>query len=113
MKECTSGRVTIPTDVDAVSYTHLSDGNHYGVPVNGYWEGLFVNTKLLKDAGVDVPDENTTWEEFIKDCEALKEKGITPISASLATEIHYWFEFCISVSYTHLTAPLAGPDTLL
>ncbi|RZT00401.1 ABC transporter substrate-binding protein [Cuneatibacter caecimuris] len=83
------------SNMDMTKVPASSDGNHYGVPVNGYWEGLFVNTKLLKDAGVDVPDENTTWEEFIKDCETLKEKGITPISASLATEIHYWFEFCI------------------
>jgi len=71
------------------------DGKVYALPIYGYWEGLFVNKKVCEAAGVDVPDENTTWNEFMTICNVIKEKGYTPIAASLAKEPHYWFEFCI------------------
>ena len=75
-----------------------SDGKIYAIPVNGYWEGLFVNKKVLEKAGVKMPDENTTWDEFMEICGTIKEKGYVPIAASLAEIPHYWFEFCI---YNH------------
>lgn len=30
------------------------DNKDYSVPVNGYWESMFVNTKVLKDCGITV-----------------------------------------------------------
>lgn len=72
-----------------------SDGVKYAVPVNGYWEGMFVNKKILADCGLEVPGADTTWDEFMEMCATIKEKGYTPVSCSLAKEIHYWFEFCI------------------
>ena len=30
------------------------DGKVYSVPVNGYWESMFVNTKVLEAAGVEI-----------------------------------------------------------
>lgn len=71
------------------------DGKNYSVPVNGYWEGMFVNKKVLEEAGVNVPDATTTWEEFLDICQKIKDAGYTPIAASLATIPHYWFEFSI------------------
>ncbi|MCR8844603.1 extracellular solute-binding protein [Paenibacillus sp. SC116] len=53
------------------------DGKVYGLPESGFVEGFFYNRKLFEEAGVQVP---TTWEEFLKVCEALKAKGITPIA---------------------------------
>ena len=33
------------------------DGVNYSVPVNGYWEGMFVNKQVLEEAGVELPKE--------------------------------------------------------
>lgn len=71
------------------------DGEVYALPVYGYWEALFVNKKICKEAGVKIPDENTTWEEFMDICSKIREAGYTPIAASLAKEPHYWFEFAL------------------
>lgn len=89
------------------------DGRVYCVPVNGYWEGLFVNTAICADAGVPVPGPDTTWEEFTDICEAIKDAGYIPIAASLAEIPHYWFEFCIYNHQTpenHLTVPESVSD---
>lgn len=71
------------------------DGKIYCIPVNGYWEALFVNKKVLQEAGVDIPDENTSWEEFLACCRNIKNAGKTPIAVSLCEVPHYWFEYCI------------------
>lgn len=71
-----------------------ADGRQYAVPVNGYWEGLFVNKKVLATCGIDIPDENYTWEQFLNDCQIIKDNGYTPIACSLNEVPHYWFEFC-------------------
>ena len=38
----------------------LVDGVKYAVPVNGYWESMFVNTAVLEAAGVEVPGADYT-----------------------------------------------------
>lgn len=76
------------------------DGVNYSVPVNGYWEGLYVNKAVCEAAGVDIPDATTTWSDFLDICQKIKDAGYTPIACSLATIPHYWFEFCI---YNHLS----------
>ncbi len=90
-----------------------ADGKSYAVPVNGYWEGLYVNKKVLKDSGVEVPGANYTWDQFLKDCEKIKAKGYTPIACSLQEVPHYWFEFCIfnhDTLATHTTLPKSSTD---
>ncbi|MFV0399801.1 MAG: ABC transporter substrate-binding protein [Oscillospiraceae bacterium] len=72
-----------------------ADGKKYTVPVNGYWEAMFVNKRVLADAGLEVPGANTTWEEFMTMCQTIKDKGYTPIAASLQEVPHYWFEYTI------------------
>ena len=47
------------------------DGVNYSVPVNGYWEGMFVNKEVLEAAGVEIPTEQTTWDEFLEMCETM------------------------------------------
>lgn len=71
------------------------DGVNYSVPVNGYWEGMYVNKTVLDAASVEVPDASTTWDEFMEDCQKIKDAGYTPVAASLAQIPHYWFEFTI------------------
>ena len=72
-----------------------SDGKNYAVPSSGFWENMFVNTKVLSDCGVSVPGPNYTWDQFLTDCETIKAKGYAPIACSLFEVPHYWFEFCV------------------
>lgn len=91
------------------------DGKSYAVPVNGYWEGLFVNKKVLADCGVQVPDANTTWEQFLDDCGKIAAKGYVPIAASLYEVPHYWFEFCVfnnGSHESHAKRPLSSADEI-
>ncbi|MDL2287677.1 extracellular solute-binding protein [Eubacteriales bacterium OttesenSCG-928-G02] len=80
---------------DAMLPVSNYDGRQYALPVNGYWEGLFVNKKVLADCGIEIPGADYTWEQFIIDCTIIKDKGYTPIACSLNAIPHYWFEFCV------------------
>lgn len=49
----------------------------YGTPYSVDGKVFFYNTKIFKDNGLEAPK---TWDEFLKVCETLKSKGITPIA---------------------------------
>lgn len=91
------------------------DGKNYSVPVNGYWEGLFVNKKVLDEAGVAVPGADYTWEQFLNDCEKIKTAGFTCVAVSLQEVPHYWFEYTVfnhgSVA-NHLDIPQTADDAV-
>ena len=72
-----------------------ADGKHYAVPSAGFWENMFVNKAVLDACGVEVPGPDYTWEQFLADCETIKEAGYTPIACSLFEVPHYWFEFAV------------------
>lgn len=71
------------------------DNKNYSVPATGYWEAMFCNKNVLKEAGVEVPGEDYTWDQFMKDCKKIKEAGYTPVAMSLQQTPHYWFEFLV------------------
>lgn len=52
-------------------------GVSYGVPGSVCYGGFFYNKDIFDQCGVTAP---TTWDEFLQACEAIKAKGITPIS---------------------------------
>lgn len=86
----------------------LVDGKKYAVPVNGYWEAMFVNTEVLDAAGVSMPGADYTMEMFKADCEKIKAAGYTPIAAALGNIPHYWWEFAIfnhTSPATHANVP--------
>ena len=90
-----------------------ADGVKYAVPVNGYWEAMFVNTKVLEDAGVAMPGADYTWDQFLADCQKIKDAGYAPIAAALGNIPHYWWEFAIYNQQTpadHLNIPGAADD---
>ncbi len=90
-----------------------ADGKQYAVPSSGYWENMFVNKKVLEDCGVTVPGPDYTWDQFLADCETIKEAGYTPIACSLVEVPHYWFEFTVMNNGTvenHLDVPAAADD---
>lgn len=86
----------------------LVDGVKYAVPVNGFWEAMFVNTAVLDEAGVEVPGADYTWDAFLEDCQKIKDAGYTPIAAALGNIPHYWWEYAIFNNGNvtdHLTVP--------
>lgn len=86
----------------------LVDGKKYAVPVNGYWEGLFINSEVLNAAGVEKPGKDYTWDQFKADCDKIKAAGYTPIAAALGNIPHYWWEYSIfnqQNTKTHTTVP--------
>ena len=56
---------------DAWLPANLVDENHYAVPVNGYWEGLFYNKEVLDQAKVAVPGKTipgiSLWRKLRQD----------------------------------------------
>ncbi len=86
----------------------LVDGKKYAVPVNGFWEAMFVNTEVLEAAGVAMPGADYTMEMFKADCQKIKDAGYAPIAAALGNIPHYWWEFAIfnhNTPENHLTIP--------
>lgn len=69
-----------------------ADGQVYAIPVRPYWEGLFCNTDLFDQYGLDLP---TNWEKFEKAIITFQKAGIVPIAVSLSDVPHYIAEFCI------------------
>lgn len=86
----------------------LVDGKKYVVPSIGYWEGLLVNKAVLDAAGVEMPGPDYTWEQFLDDCDKIKQAGYVPIAAALGDVPHYWWEYTI-LNHTgtadHMTIP--------
>lgn len=90
-----------------------SDGLHYAVPSYGFWENLFVNKAVLKQCGVALPGSDYTWDQFLSDCQAIKNQGYIPIACSLNEIPHYWFEFTVLNNGTignHLAVPRVDGD---
>lgn len=86
----------------------LVDGKKYAVPVNGFWEAMFVNTEVLDAAGVSMPGADYTWDQFKEDCQKIKDAGYAPIACALGNIPHYWWEFSIfnhTSPETHLQVP--------
>lgn len=93
----------------------LVDGNVYAVPVNGYWEAMYVNKEVLDAVGVEMPGKDYTWEQFLADCEKIKQGGYVPIAAALGDIPNYWWEFAIfnhTGSERHLNIPRDVDDEL-
>ena len=93
-----------------------SDGMHYAVPSSGFWETMFVNKAVLDACGISVPGPDYTWEQFLADCEVIRNAGYTPIACSLYEIPHYWFEFAVMNNGSigdHLEVPQVDGDGCL
>lgn len=53
-----------------------ADGNVYFLPLCVTSYGLYINTDLLEERGLAIPE---TWSEFLEVCQAFKADGITPV----------------------------------
>ena len=56
---------------------------------------MFVNKTVLADCGIEVPGPDYSWDQFLADCQTIKDNGYTPIACSLVEVPHYWFEFLV------------------
>lgn len=93
-----------------------ADGKNYAVPSSGFWENMFVNKSVLDACGIAVPGPDYTWEQFLADCQTIKDNGYTPIAASLFEVPHYWFEFTVMNNGTlanHLDLPTIADGKLV
>ncbi len=89
------------------------DDTVYAVPSTGFWESMFVNTKVLEAAGVAAPGADYTWDQFLADCQKIKDAGYTPVAVSLQEVPHYWFEFTTynnGNTANHLEVPTEATD---
>ncbi|HIT34168.1 MAG TPA: extracellular solute-binding protein [Candidatus Faecousia intestinigallinarum] len=90
-----------------------ADGKHYAVPSSGFWENMFVNKTVLEACGVAIPGPDYTWDQFLADCQTIKDNGYTPIACSLFEVPHYWFEFTLLNNGSlanHLELPTLDED---
>ena len=61
--------------------------------------GYFYNKELYAQAGIQAPAK--TWDEFFKNCDALKAKGITPLAMGTNQQgwtVNLWFVALIGTS---------------
>lgn len=60
----------------ALDMTKQEDGKYYALPFSRNYMGVWYNMKIFEENNLEVPK---TWEEFTGVCDALKEKGVTPL----------------------------------
>ena len=86
-------------------YTNYN-GKQYGIPITLNVVTLFANMDLLKQVGyTDIP---ATYEDFVRCCDALLAKGITPFGMSGASNQ----EWCISEYLEPIMVKTAGAKTM-
>lgn len=75
-----------------LNYSASPNGNIYAVPWTEYGYFIYYNKALFAKAGINTPP--ATWAQFIKDCQALKAHGITPISGGFKDGYEWeWWAF--------------------
>lgn len=62
------------------SYEQEYDGKIWGAVWYTVPNPIVYNKQIFKDAGLDPENFPKTWDEFIKACKAIKDKGIVPLS---------------------------------
>ena len=77
----------------------MLDGNHYGIPFATNCTALFYNKDLFDAAGIDYPDENTTWDEFHEMAKALTKDGVSGFGNAATNTDEGTFQ-CLQWLYT-------------
>jgi multiple sugar transport system substrate-binding protein len=81
---------------DALVESVVLDGQQLGIPVSTNTLATFFNPRALEAAGVDLPDEDYTWEDYNDFIRAVSEAGATnddgePIYGSEDYTRQMWF----------------------
>jgi len=77
----------------------FGEGPTYGVSGLGEMVGLYYNQKVLSDAGIAAPP--ASFEELVKDVDALKAKGVTPWAIGTAKG-HLALHMLASIDQAHI-----------
>ena len=77
----------------------MLDGKHYGIPFATNCTALFYNKDLFDAAGIDYPDENTTWDEFHEMEKALTKDGVSGFGNAATNTDEGTFQ-CLQWLYT-------------
>ena len=66
------------------------DGGIYGLPNEPMLPCYFYNTEIFDEYGVDYPQDDWTWDDFVNCCQSLKDAGVTPMSAGGMSSFAIW-----------------------
>ncbi|MFA9463968.1 MAG: ABC transporter substrate-binding protein [Velocimicrobium sp.] len=77
----------------------MLDGKHYGIPFATNCTALFYNKDLFDAAGLDYPNENTTWTEFREMAKKLTKDGVTGFGNAAVNTDEGTFQ-CLQWLYT-------------
>ena len=77
----------------------MLDGKHYGIPFATNCTALFYNKDMFDEAGVDYPDENTTWDEFHEMAKKLTKNGVSGFGNAATNTDEGTFQ-CLQWIYT-------------
>lgn len=77
----------------------MLDGKHYGIPFATNCTALFYNKDLFDAAGIDYPDENTTWDEFHEMAKALTKDRVSGFGNAATNTDEGTFQ-CLQWLYT-------------
>ena len=77
----------------------MLDGKHYGIPFATNCTALFYNKDMFDAAGIDYPDENTTWDEFHEMAKALTKDGVSGFGNAATNTDEGTFQ-CLQWLYT-------------
>ena len=77
----------------------MMDGKHYGIPFATNDTALFYNKDLFDAAGLEYPDENTTWDEFREMANALTKDGVVGFGNAATNTDEGTFQ-CLQWLYT-------------
>ena len=77
----------------------MLDGKHYGIPFATNCTALFYNKDLFDAAGIDYPDENTSWDEFHEMAKALTKDGVSGFGNAATNTDEGTFQ-CLQWLYT-------------
>lgn len=74
-KGCLWKETFIPKCFEQANEFYAGDGCN--IPIFGTETGIFYNKKIYEELNLEIPN---TWDEFINNCEIIKQSGKTPIA---------------------------------
>ncbi|OON93751.1 MAG: hypothetical protein ATN31_00775 [Candidatus Epulonipiscioides saccharophilum] len=74
---------------NALLLSNEVDNLKLGVPINGYYSGLYYNTNIFEELNLPIPK---SYEDFLSVAEALKANNINPMTAALSYDPLMVFE---------------------
>jgi len=77
----------------------MLDGKHYGIPFATNCTALFYNKDLFDAAGLEYPNENTTWAQFREMAKTLTKDGVTGFGNAAVNTDEGTFQ-CLQWLYT-------------